>query len=103
MPEARVKPNNDGTYDIEFDDPSSPMEWQGGIIEPKDGKWVWTLYCGFTDKTGEPRSYKLPSLFWQLSLDELMNDSLESACEQLLQCWHNPCLPLKKALDEAGS
>lgn len=102
MKQASMKPNSDGTFDIEFEDPESPMEWQGGIIEPRDGKWMWTIYCGFTDKTGNPRSFRLPSLFWaNIPQDQLMTATVEDAAGQLLECWHNPCNALLKAFDEA--
>ena len=98
-----ILPLSDGTFDVLIDDPIEPMDWAGAIIEAKDEQYVWTLYCGFTDKAGEMRSYKIPSLLYPWPIEDLFNDSVSKSAEQIYRAYQEPCIPLLKAIEEAGS
>ena len=96
-----IMPTTGGRFDVRVKNPIRPMDWAGAIIEPKDGRYLWTLYCGFTDSTGENRSYKIQSLQYSWSIEHLLSKSVEECAEKIHRAYLEPCPALIKAAEEA--
>lgn len=99
----KVIPVQEGKYDVLVENPIEPMDWAGAVIEQQQGKYIWTLYCGFVDRNGGKRSYQIPSLTYQWPIGELMHDSVIECVEQIHQAFQQPSYPLQKAIEEAES
>ena len=102
LKDYKILPIRDGRFDVLADNPIEPMDWAGAIIEPKDGKYIWTLYFGFTDSNNNRRGYKLSSLAYLWATKELLTDSISECVEQIHRAYQEPCAPLRKALEEAA-
>ena len=101
LEEYKIVPFGDGRFDVWTDNPIDPMDWAGAIIEPKDGKYIWTLYFGFTDRENNKKSYKLPSLYYPWPLADLLADSVADCVEKIHRAYKEPSDPLLKAIEEA--
>ena len=97
----KILPVGDGRFDVWADNPIEPMDWAGAITEPKDGKYIWTLYFGFTDREDNKRSFKLPSLCYQWPTEDLLADSVADCVEKIHRAYREPCRALLKAVQEA--
>ena len=94
----RIVPRGDGNFEIVIDDPIEPMDWAGAIIEAKGEQYVWTLYCGFTDKTGKMQGFKIPALLYQWPIADLFADSVSECAEKVYRAYQEPCYPLLEAI-----
>ena len=95
----KILPISDGTYDVLIDDPIEPMDWSGATIEVKDERYVWTLYCGFTDELGELISFRISSLLYPWPINELLTHSVSESAEQIYRAYQEPCPALLKAIE----
>ena len=98
----KIVPTGDGRFDVWTDNPIEPMDWAGAIIEPKDGKYIWTLYFGFTDRESNKRSYKLESLYYPWPIEDLFADSVSECAEKIHRAYQEPGPALLKAIEEAA-
>ncbi len=101
LAEYRIVPISDGRFHVWTDNPIEPMDWAGAIIEPKDGKYIWTLYFGFTDSDHNKKPYKLSSLNYLWPINELFTDSVSDCVEQIHRAYQEPCPALMEAIEEA--
>lgn len=97
----KIIPVEHGKFEILIEDPIDPMDWAGAIIEAKDGKYFWTLYCGYTDAVGGRRSFEIQALFYSWPTRDLFADTVEDCAEKVHEAYSNPCIPLLKAIQEA--
>lgn len=97
----KIVPTGDGRFDVWTDSPIEPMDWAGAIIEPKDGKYIWTLYFGFTDSDNNRKGYELSSLHYLWPINELFTDSVSECVEQIHRAYQEPCPALMVAIEEA--
>ena len=96
-----IIPSGDGRFDVWVKNPIEPMDWAGAIIEPKDDRFLWTLFCGFTDGMGEKRSYKIESLQYPWPTEDLFSKTVEGCAEKIHRAYQEPCPTLLKAIEEA--
>ena len=97
----RILPTRDGHFDVWIDEPIVPMDWAGAIIRPKDGRYGWTLYCGYTGRGGQRRGFEIPNLLYSWPINELFADSVAECAELVHRAYQEPCRPLQMAIGEA--
>ena len=97
----KILPIDNGRFDILIDDPVGSMDWAGAIIQPKDGQYVWTLYCGYTDEAGKLRTFEVPGLLYQWPIEELFSDSVSACAEQVHRAFQEPCPALLQIIQLA--
>ena len=102
LAEYKIVPIGDGRFDVWTDSPIEPMDWAGAIIEPKDHKYMWTLYFGFTDRENNKKSFKLGSLLYPWPIEDLLADSIAGCAEQIHRAYKEPSPVLLKAIEEAA-
>ena len=102
LAEYKIVPIGDGRFDVWTDNPIEPMDWAGAIIEPKDDKYMWTLYFGFTDSKNNKKSFKLESLLYPWPIEDLLADSIAGCAEQIHRAYKEPSPALLKAIEEAA-
>ena len=98
----KIVPFGDGRFEVWTDNPIDPMDWAGAIIEPKDDKYIWTLYFGFTDKANNKRSCRLASLYYPWPMADLLSDSVAACVEKIHKAYEEPCPALLKVIEEAA-
>ena len=96
-----ITPIVEGRFEVRVKIPIKPMDWAGAIIEPKDGRYLWTLYCGFTDSKGEKRSFKIECLLYSWPIEYLLSNTVEECAEKIHRAYQEPCPALLKAIKEA--
>ena len=96
-----IVPIGNDRFDVRVKNPIKPMDWAGAIIEPKDDRFFWTLYCGFTNMEGEKRTYKIESLHYPWPIEDLLSDTVEGCAEKIHRAYQEPCPPLLMAIEEA--
>ena len=96
-----IIPTGDGRFDVRIKNPIRPMDWAGAIIEPRDGRYIWTLYCGFTDDNGEKMSYRIESFHYSWPIEHLFSDAVEECAKKIHRAYQEPCPALLKAIEEA--
>lgn len=92
-----VRKIGDGKYELFMDDPIEPMDWAGAIIETVDSQYGWTLYWGYTDRTGRKRSFQLPGLAYP----DPLADTIEECVEKIKNAFDNPAHLLAISVEEA--
>ena len=97
-----IIPTGGGRFDVWVKNPIEPMDWAGAIIEPNEGRFLWTLYCGFTDSKGEKRSYKIESLHYPWPTEDLLSDTVGGCAEKIHRAYQEPCHLLLKVIEEAN-
>lgn len=96
-----IIPIGDGRFDVWVKNPIKPMDWAGAIIEPKDDQFLWTLYCGFTDSSGEKKSYKIECLHYPWKISYMLSNTVEECAEKIHRAYQEPCPALLEAIEEA--
>ena len=96
-----ILPTREGKFEVRVANPIEPLDWAGATIEPKDGQYIWTLYCGFTDSEGEKRSFKIESLHYTWPIEYLLSKTVEECAEKIHRAYQEPCIPLLKVIEEA--
>ena len=98
----QIIPLTNNTYEVWIKEPIEPLDWAGAKIIPKENYYVWTLYFGFTDQTGQRRGFELPSFIASsLPLDDLAAKSVIDCVQQIYKVYEEPEYPLLQALEEA--
>lgn len=92
-----VRKIEDGKHEVVMNPPIEPMDWAGAIVEPFGSQYAWTLYWGYTDRTGRKRGFELPGVAYP---DPLAN-TLEECVEKVKSAYANPAPPLAIAVEEA--
>ncbi len=96
-----IIPTAEDKLDVWVKNPIKPMDWAGAIIELKDGRYIWTLFCGFTKGNGERKSYKIKSPCYSWPLEDLLANTVEECAEKIHRAYQEPCPALLKAIEEA--
>ena len=96
-----IIPTAEGKFDVWVKNPIRPMDWAGAIIEPRDGQYSWTLYCGFTDRKGEKKSYRIESMHYSWPIDYLLSNTVEECVERIHRAYKEPSISLQMAIEEA--
>ena len=99
----KILPFGDGRFDILIEDPIEPMDWAGAIVEAKGEQYIWTLYCGFTDRAGKKHSFEIPGILYSWPIEDLLADSVGKCAEKVYRAYQEPSVALLKAIQAAES